>query len=309
MHLLLTGAGFSRNWGGWLAKELEGDLLGRLVGHEPTRKLVQTEENFERALEKAGTHDSPAADRQLLVRAIRESFGAMNNAYVARGILIFAGENSYSVSTFLEHFDSIFTLNQDALLEILYDPSPSQTRRWDGVDYPGIRPYGQRPSTPAEKAAARFKVGDIESVGSRFQPIYKLHGSVNWDAQDEDLFIVGGGKAEAIQRHPLLRAYLDQFRSMLRITGCRLMVIGYGFGDEHINKEIVEASVENPTLSLFHVHPDGRDAVHQGKRERLSIYVPPTIASVPCCGESRRPLSSTFSNDELEYKKVMRFFT
>jgi hypothetical protein len=32
-HLLLTGAGFTRNWGGWLASEIEGDLLQRLRGN------------------------------------------------------------------------------------------------------------------------------------------------------------------------------------------------------------------------------------------------------------------------------------
>ncbi len=30
VHLLLLGAGFTRNWGGWLARELEGDILQRL---------------------------------------------------------------------------------------------------------------------------------------------------------------------------------------------------------------------------------------------------------------------------------------
>jgi hypothetical protein len=29
-HLLLLGTGFSRNWNGWLAGEIMGDLLGRL---------------------------------------------------------------------------------------------------------------------------------------------------------------------------------------------------------------------------------------------------------------------------------------
>ena len=32
-HLLLTGAGSTRNWGGWLAGEIEGDLLNRLRGN------------------------------------------------------------------------------------------------------------------------------------------------------------------------------------------------------------------------------------------------------------------------------------
>jgi hypothetical protein len=39
--ILLTGAGFTRNWGGWLAKEIEGDLLGRLLEDPNLRQRVQ----------------------------------------------------------------------------------------------------------------------------------------------------------------------------------------------------------------------------------------------------------------------------
>jgi hypothetical protein len=50
---LLTGAGFTCNWGGWLAKELEGDLLARLANDRELRKLVQESANYEEALEIA----------------------------------------------------------------------------------------------------------------------------------------------------------------------------------------------------------------------------------------------------------------
>jgi hypothetical protein len=40
-HILLAGAGFTRNWGGWPAKELERSLLARLAPHEQLRRLVQ----------------------------------------------------------------------------------------------------------------------------------------------------------------------------------------------------------------------------------------------------------------------------
>jgi hypothetical protein len=53
-HILLTGAGFTRNWGGWLAKELEGDLLARLAKDRELRKLVQESANYEEALESHG---------------------------------------------------------------------------------------------------------------------------------------------------------------------------------------------------------------------------------------------------------------
>ena len=52
-HILLTGAGFTYNWGGWLAKELEGDLLARVSGDRALLRLLQLSSNYEEALEKA----------------------------------------------------------------------------------------------------------------------------------------------------------------------------------------------------------------------------------------------------------------
>ena len=86
------------------------------------------------------------------------------------------------------------------------------------------------------------------------------------------------------------------------------MIIGYGFADEYINRLLVESSQANPSIGVFHVHPDGRDAVHRGARERVAIYAIPSTASVPCIGESRRLLTTTFGGDQLEYEKLMRFF-
>jgi hypothetical protein len=48
--VLLLGAGFTRNWGGWLEREIEGDLLGRLADAPALRTLVQNSANFEEAL-------------------------------------------------------------------------------------------------------------------------------------------------------------------------------------------------------------------------------------------------------------------
>ena len=39
-HILLTGAGFSRNWGGWLASEAFEYLLGCTEIDEETRRLL-----------------------------------------------------------------------------------------------------------------------------------------------------------------------------------------------------------------------------------------------------------------------------
>jgi hypothetical protein len=86
------------------------------------------------------------------------------------------------------------------------------------------------------------------------------------------------------------------------------MIIGYGFGDDHINKLISDTWQSTRAFSIYYVHPDGRDAVHQGRQHKTLIgYSAPPISHVACIGESRRPLTITFGEDNLEYEKLMRF--
>jgi hypothetical protein len=49
-HLLLTGAGFTHNWKGWLAKEMEGDPLLRLRDNPAVHARVRDSDGFESAL-------------------------------------------------------------------------------------------------------------------------------------------------------------------------------------------------------------------------------------------------------------------
>ena len=50
-HVLLIGAGFSYNWGGFLAREFRGRLLGPLP-EEDLNKLLRDTPNFEDALSR-----------------------------------------------------------------------------------------------------------------------------------------------------------------------------------------------------------------------------------------------------------------
>ncbi len=90
-HLLLTGAGFTYNWGGWLAKELEGDLLGRLASSPVLQRLVQDASNFEEALDTA--RRSLASDQVGALEAtVKDSFQAMNAALAERFSLFLGGK-------------------------------------------------------------------------------------------------------------------------------------------------------------------------------------------------------------------------
>jgi hypothetical protein len=83
----------------------------------------------------------------------------------------------------------------------------------------------------------------------------KLHGSCNWYASDgSPRMVIGQGKTDQLSREPLLAEYLDLFGRVLSSGNKRLLVIGYGFRDEHINSAIADA-VKHGTLELFVVSP------------------------------------------------------
>lgn len=90
-HILLTGAGFSRNWGGWLASEAFEYLLGSIYIDDPLRaKLWQTKERgggFEDTLFELQTAHAQQAyglpEQQLfaITNAVRAMFAEMAVGY------------------------------------------------------------------------------------------------------------------------------------------------------------------------------------------------------------------------------------
>ena len=212
---------------------------------------------------------------------------------------------------FLTRFDAIFTLNQDLLLEIHYN-AYRKGSRWKGTYYPGvIPPTLPAPTLPPDKVEVLHRARTVAAIGASdesLQPIYKLHGSVDWTDDRGDVLVVGGGKASYIDRKPLLVEYFRIFREYLLAPDTRLMVIGYGWNDDHVNRMIFDAAKSNHTLGLFHVNPSGRDAISGPQGAPIAKYSTSTLAALKCIGESRRALTTTFGGDTVEYEKLQRFF-
>jgi hypothetical protein len=331
-HVLLTGAGFSRNWGGWLASETFEYLLGAPELDLDSRNQLWLNREKGGGFEDALAELQVEADRgnetnktrlKGFQAALVGMFNEMNQSLSAATFepqdemnALVPRPKNY-VRTFLSRFDAIFTLNQDLLLEHHYlndNINQQQTGRWNGWQIPGMkRQHVSAFSDPVRDRAAIMtpEVRSRFAVGPGAQPYFKLHGSSNWvdGSSGGRLFIMGGRKALEIDRYPILSWYHGQFREYLARPQTRLMVIGYSFSDAHINTAIADA-VDRGSLRLFIVDEKGVDVIDK-RDPLLPIRLPdPFVGKLGphIFGASRRPLSSTFGNDVVEHNKVMRFF-
>jgi hypothetical protein len=313
-HILLTGAGFSRNWGGWLANEVFEYLLGcseiTPVIRMELWKARNAGSGFEGTLDllrelyatyKDVRHETELRTYESMLRGM---FSTMNSSYTnvsfepgrdpAR-----MGPQPAFIRDFLCRFDKIFTLNQDTLLEQHYknsDLREGSHGRWLAFQTPGIQEVTFGGKVYAEPGAYSPASAPF-ALTERSQPYFKLHGSSNWRTDKEpSLLIMGGNKSANIATSELLSWYDQQFSQALRAPNARLMVIGYGFADTHINDHIQKGAAAG--LKLFVIDPNGVDAVDTLRDRGLYNFGSSLQGSF--IGASRRDLLNTLSRDTVE---------
>ena len=323
-HFLLLGAGFSRNWGGWLADEVGNYLLSRSsVRNNPTVRAAigrHVNAGFEAALsefqEVYRREKSAAAKRDVddMQTAVLQMFQTMDEAF-RETPFEFQNEIRFLVRTFLIRFDAIFTLNQDYLLERHYldqNVLLGSAGRWQGWRIPGMVPVHDPARQPLDPAPVLWKPDPKGfHIDRKYQSYVKLHGSSNWVTNEgERLLIIGSNKLARIQGLDVLRSAFETFRESLAAPA-RLMIIGYGFRDDHVNHVLLDAA-RREQLQLFIIDELGAKALDQNNRTRgASIYVPSELhetLSPMLIGASRRRLSETFNRDRVEHSMVMSFF-
>lgn len=319
-YVLLLGAGFSRNWRGWLASEAFEYLLGCRQVDEGLKALLWKHKRgggFEAALAElqdehfARNATEPEPLLANLQSAILQMLKDMDVAF--NGVQFeFQSEIEYLVQSFLVRFDAIFTLNQDLLLERHYlNGNVELSRRWDGWHIPGMKRSGGVGSALGNPNLGTWEPHPSDfNVSPRLQPYFKLHGSINWIASgSEELLVLGGNKHSIIDRHPILKWSHEKFTEYLSRHGTRLMVIGYSFGDDHINS-LISAAAVGGKLGIFVIDPLGPDVID--KNRDAQIHHPDQLASAlwpRLIGASRRSLGEIFGPDRAEHAKVMKFFS
>jgi hypothetical protein len=316
-HILLTGAGFTRNWGGMLADGVFSYLLGCEELDEEIRGLLWRErrngggfEDVLAALQLAADAISKKRHRDL-TSALAGMFNGMGLAFMQQEFEFKnPPDTRYSIQTFLQRFDIIFTLNQDTLLEQKYLPVVGPPK-WGRANQPGLKYLtGWAPTGAAHDRIAVMEPNPADfKLGLGVQPYVKLHGSSNWiDGPSGDrILVMGGQKAITIKQFSLLTWYHDEFRRHLMRPDARLMIIGYSFSDAHINQAILDAA----HAKIYLVDPAGEKALDKRDgRAQIPDRPGELLLQIPrrLIGISQVPLSSTFNDNLVEHSNLIRFF-
>lgn len=323
-NILLLGAGFSRNWGGWLASEVFEYLLSiKQIQENAEIKRLLWEYKDKGGFEAAMGHlksKKKKDDLFILDRAVHKMFMDMDKGFVHTNLNGHSNMD-YSITSWLSMFDGIFTLNQDILLERKYlahdiNISAFSRGKHNSCSMPFLKyeanffannphittPIVFRPSEEIKNNEIYRKKG--------VQPYFKLHGSFNWASKDnESLMVLGGQKSEFIKQHDILDCYQNNFKSYLSYPDTRLVTVGYSFGDEHINNTIKTTALAGQ-LSLFIIDPLGVDVLRtHNKSGGGAVYAKSNLeeAIEPIIvGASRRPLLEIFNGKQnSEWAKVV----
>lgn len=263
---ILTGAGWTRNWGGQLASEVWQCLVGNraIQQRAAVRELLLEEGSFEAAAGRLQTAPFNAGDRQTYERTLMDAFVAMDaevarpdhdpciNLHKVQELLFrFWGQRGDYVDA-----GYFFTLNQDLWPErYLYNHHVMSAA---APVLPGLHRRANQRLFEADlgRYNETFVMQPVSNWATPLQlrgtfNVIKLHGSFNWRTPDgRNAMIIGTEKSAHIADFRLLAEYWRIFRAVLQAGEVRLMVVGYGFRDEHVNSAIAEA-VENHGLRVF----------------------------------------------------------
>lgn len=163
----------------------------------------------------------------------------------------------------------IFTLNYDRAFETASD-------RIGAVLVDGFA-FSQRqvfnPATYDLDIVYREKsrIHSEESFYSKVLHLYKVHGSVTWskdadgiiskekdpvtDSQKAVLIYPNSSKYERSYEMPFFEL-VSRFQNSLRKENTTLLIVGYSFNDDHINRILRESIKSNANLEVFVVKPN-----------------------------------------------------
>ena len=252
--VLLTGAGFSKPFGGYLASEMWSLILNQpeICASQNLHGRLLEDLNYERIYDEVLSTGNPA-EQDALTAALQNAYRQLDKAICSEQTER-RGETAAALNVFLGRFGGIgkergfiFTLNQDLLIERFYtNDNLMQTPGFGHHDWftQRFRTVDTPPNvTLPDNSKVEHSRAGFWSKGQNGDFVYiKLHGSYGWkSAHGTNSMALGYAKVDAIEKEPLLRWYKELFKEVLERPGQRLVIVGYGFGDEHINDVLANA--------------------------------------------------------------------
>jgi hypothetical protein len=289
--VLMTAAGYTRNFGGFLAEDMWKEIRYHSeVKNKPALKdLLDDNFDYESVYYEVYDGDYKDNEKEAIHTAIREAYSNLDEIaqkYNARdhsksAILYGATKIIDCLTRDMSQINFFFTLNQDLFVERLiscnnknitrppfagriFIPNSSESRLpLSNNDFANV---------PTEDKLDTIKhATDLSHLECHY---IKLHGSFDWKSSDpdrRDMMVIGRNKEEQIADELLLTKYLDLFEQVLLEGGIKLLIIGYGFRDNHINKVIAKA-IESCGLELYIISPSKSEEFKNELIEADHVY-------------------------------------
>jgi hypothetical protein len=286
--ILFTGAGFTKNFGGFLGDEMWAQIFNdtEVRTSKNLRKLLQYDYDFESVYSAVVSGNYSEDDKNIIRRVIERAYRRLDDATKN---WVFNHDSPYPVnwygwSELTNLFTGrgnekglFFTLNQDIFLErrsrFLCPGAPPFRREF--YDGPG-RDLNQEDFVvlPNENAVERAERDFMNHTGLSY---IKLHGSYGWKSSDgSNQMVIGKNKAELIENEPLLKWYFELFKSVIERGDKKILIVGYGFGDQHINKILVDGVV-NHNLQIFIINPTSPEKFRRHFEQGGHFYALPIL--------------------------------
>ncbi len=253
--ILFTGAGFTKNFGGYLAEEMWSKIFNnREIQNSPKlREALIGHYDFESVYSKVLSDEGYSeAEKETLKRAVErvyESLDAIVKEWTFNNDSPYP-VNRYGLGDLLTRFAGeadtkgfFFTLNQDLFFERQFHYKPLGAPSFNQEIYMNRATVLEKAgfvTLPREGIVERAEAELLNNAGLLY---IKLHGSYGWlSSNGLQQMVIGKNKTQLIQDEPLLVWYFDLLKKLIKE--------GYGFGDQHINELLLEG-VEKHGLSIF----------------------------------------------------------
>lgn len=270
-YILFSGAGFTKNFGGLLAKEMWSKIYNNpeVQAQPRLKKVLLSDFNYESIYHKVINGDYTDEEKDTINISIYNAYKVLDD--ISRE-WTFTNDapnpvNIYEVNKFIERFSGernevgfFFTLNQDLFIERHFNSIKTACAHPGVPKIPDAHTIISR--LPIERQAFislpnldELKTNSVNRISKNSINYVKLHGSFGWmSSKGTNSYVIGKEKEQQVAEEPLLSWYFDIFKNELSKQSRKLFLIGYGFGDKHINEVFVD-SVKKCGLKLFVISP------------------------------------------------------